>query len=344
MRGLSLYSGGVDAPTIAAGWCGIETVAFCEADAACRAVLAGHHPGKKIFESDMEVTADGLRASGIDPGGIDIIFGGPPCQCASVAGKRLGAVDPRNRWPEFLRIVCEVRPRWVLAENAPGILSVDAGRLFGEILRELAEAGYRIGWQCWGACDVGAPHRRERVFIVGSLADAQNKRRDGAIANENAARHGGFTNGGDVVNTSGTGREERDVTAVTSEAGYVAGESCRDVGGTERRGFPREPRRRTGKEFADRRDGITEPRLGGDADGIADWMDAAAERLEAQRWPGGKGAEQYDWEPPRAATGIKDRAERLKMIGNSCPSQQYYVAMAAITAMDAQMAKVRITR
>lgn len=97
---------------------------------------------------------------------VDLICGGFPCQPVSIAGKRTGESDSRWLWPEFYRIVCEVRPRWVLAENTLGLLSVDSGRLFGGILRDLAEAGYDAVWFVLSAADVGAPHLRERVFVV----------------------------------------------------------------------------------------------------------------------------------------------------------------------------------
>jgi DNA (cytosine-5)-methyltransferase 1 len=166
LTGISLYSGGCDGVELAASWCGIETVAFCECDKACRALLAARHPNKPIFTYDTEVTKDALEQNGIRTDSIDMVYGGPPCQAASVAGKRLGACDARNRWPEYLRIVDFIRPRWAIAENVPGLLSVDNGELFRDILRQMAEMGYRVGWCVYGACDVGAPHKRERLFIV----------------------------------------------------------------------------------------------------------------------------------------------------------------------------------
>ena len=166
MRAISLYSGGCDGLALAAAWAWMETVAFCECDEACRKLIEARHPGKPIYKYDTEVKADALRADNIDPDGIDIILASPPCQCASVAGKRMGDADERNRWPEALRIVRDVKPRWFMGENVPGLLSVSDGRLFGAILRELAESGYSVAWRVWGAADVGAPHQRDRLCIV----------------------------------------------------------------------------------------------------------------------------------------------------------------------------------
>jgi DNA (cytosine-5)-methyltransferase 1 len=96
----------------------------------------------------------------------DLICGGFPCPPVSLAGRRGGATDERWLWPEFCRIVRCIRPRYVLVENVPGLLSADAGRLFGGILRDLAHCGYDAEWSLFSACAVGAPHTRERVFIM----------------------------------------------------------------------------------------------------------------------------------------------------------------------------------
>lgn len=79
--------------------------------------------------------------------------------------------------------------------------------------------------------------------------------------------------------------------------------------------------------------GSTEPRLDRDAAGLSSWLDEAARRLEAQRWPAGRGQEQFDWEPSRVAEGIPDRVTRLKMIGNACPPQQYLIGLAVIAEL-----------
>ncbi len=168
MRCLSLFSGigGID---LAAQAVGFEVVAFCESDPFCRAVLSTHWPHIPIYHEVKEVSYARLQRDGRLP--IDLVFGGPPCQPASLAGKRRGARDERWLWPELLRVVGELRPRWCVAENPLGILSIDAGRAWGEILGTLVALGYRCGWGVWGAAEVGAPHRRERVFLLGYRAE-----------------------------------------------------------------------------------------------------------------------------------------------------------------------------
>lgn len=343
MNAISLYSGGCDGMSLAASWLGIETTAYCDSEPACRAVLAARHPDRPIFTSDEDVTPDGLRAVGIDPAGIDLVMGGPPCQCASVAGKRLGAADPRNRWPQFVRIVREIGPRWIMAENSPGLLTVDDGRLFGDVLRGLAEAGYDVCWDCWGAADVGAPHRRDRLFILGMLADADILRREPRRAKpEGFGWSTGIDCRGKLANTHDTGLQ-----IAGSEPGFhavSAGDGTQYGGGVEHAEGERRKKRHLaaldgqarqpyGRSDSRRRAGPAQPRLGRDVTGLSRWMDEAARRLEAQKWPAGRGQEQYDWEPPRVAHGIPDRAARLGMIGNACPPQQYLVGLAAIRTL-----------
>ena len=103
----------------------------------------------------------GLRMAGW-PDGKPILTAGFPCQPVSVAGKRLGQEDERWLWPEVARVVRVVRPRLVLLENVPGLLV----RGMGDVLGDLAAMGYDAEWQSIPAAAVGAPHIRERVFVV----------------------------------------------------------------------------------------------------------------------------------------------------------------------------------
>jgi len=141
---------------------GFKTVAFCEIDPFCQKVLAKHWPGIPIFDDIKTLNKDKVDKIGR----IDAICGGFPCQPVSCAGKRKGAQDERWLWPEFYRVVCEVRPGWVIIENVPGLLSADSGRLFAGILRDLSSSGYDAEWNIVSAAFVGAPHLRKRVFIV----------------------------------------------------------------------------------------------------------------------------------------------------------------------------------
>ena len=139
---------------------GFETVAFCEIEPYPRAVLAKHWPGVPCYEDVRTLTADTLSRDGI---AVDVICGGFPCQDVSFAGKRAGLEGARSGlWREYARLVGELRPRFVIVENVPGLLNLGMGAVLGD----LAALGYDATWDCIPASAVGAPHRRDRVWIV----------------------------------------------------------------------------------------------------------------------------------------------------------------------------------
>ena len=135
-------------------------------------VLEKHWPDVRRHTDITELDAGQL-------GYVDLVAGGFPCQPVSVAGKQRGDADERWLWDEMRRVCEVVRPRWVLAENVPGLLSASAGRLFGTVVRDLAALGYFVEWFCLSAANVGANHIRDRVFIVARLANTDTSRRDG---------------------------------------------------------------------------------------------------------------------------------------------------------------------
>ena len=155
MRALSLFSGigGLD---LAAEAAGIEIVAMCEIEPFCQKVLHKHWPEIPIY-SDVRLL------KGEDVGAVELIFGGFPCQPFSVAGDQRGFDDERYLWPEFSRLVEEIRPVWVVGENVPGILRIAAD----SICKDLELKGYSVGIWDFEAASVGALHRRERIFFVG---------------------------------------------------------------------------------------------------------------------------------------------------------------------------------
>lgn len=159
MKHLSLFSGigGID---LAAEWAGFESAIMVERDPYCQQVLRKNFPTTQIF-NDV-TTFNGLEHRGE----IDLISAGFPCQPHSLAGKRKASADERDLWSEVVRIVGEVQPRWFLGENVPGLLSSESGRFFGRVVNDLVQMGYRVGWACYGAKDIGAVHRRNRVFII----------------------------------------------------------------------------------------------------------------------------------------------------------------------------------
>ena len=146
-----------------------KTVAFCEMDAYCQEVLKQHWNGIPIYDYIEDVTAGRLLQDGI--GRVDVITGGFPCQDVSTAGSMWftpeGTNAPRSGlWAELARLIGEIRPRYAIMENVPNLLAGDGGRWFGRILSDLAEIGFDAEWHCIPASGIGAPHRRERVWII----------------------------------------------------------------------------------------------------------------------------------------------------------------------------------
>ena len=155
--------GGLD---LAAEWAGFETVAQCEIDEYASKVLAKNFKGVPNLHDIRTVTNERLAECGIDGKEITVISAGFPCQPYSLAGKGRGDRDSRDLWGEVARVLGEIRPPWFVGENTPGLFARQNQRFFRRVLDDLAALGYTVGWGIWGACDVGAPHKRDRVFIV----------------------------------------------------------------------------------------------------------------------------------------------------------------------------------
>jgi DNA (cytosine-5)-methyltransferase 1 len=157
LRVLDLFSG-IGGFSLGLERAGMRTVAFCEIDPYCRAVLRKHWPAVIIWDDIRTLDTDFVNTTH-----IDVICGGFPCQDVSVAGKRAGLEGKRSGlWVEFARIIGDLRPGFVIVENTPGLLSLGIGTVLGD----LASLGYDAQWRCIRASDVGADHLRERVWIV----------------------------------------------------------------------------------------------------------------------------------------------------------------------------------
>lgn len=175
MKKLSLFSGigGID---LAAKWAGMETVAFCEREEFTQKVLQKNFPGVPIYDDVCILTKERLEQDGI--GTIDLISGGYPCQPFSLAGKRKGADDERYLWGEFFRLVQEIRPTWVLGENVYGHVHNGLDVVIGDLESE----GYEVWAVVLQASDVGAPHKRERIFVVAFNADSKSSLQEDTFA------------------------------------------------------------------------------------------------------------------------------------------------------------------
>jgi len=167
----SLFSGigGMDHGLDQAGW---ECVFQCELDSKCQDVLERHWPGLPRFPDVREISLDGLRERGIEPGSVDVLAGGFPCQDISLAGRREGLAGDRSGlfW-EFHRVATLLRPRWLLIEDVPGLLSSGKRRDMGAVLRALVDSGYGVAYRVLDSQFFGLAQRRKRVFIVGHLGE-----------------------------------------------------------------------------------------------------------------------------------------------------------------------------
>ncbi len=201
MRVLDLFSG-IGGFSLGLEWAGMTTVAFCEIDDKCRQVLTKHWPDVPQYTDIKTLTAEQLRNDGIGP--IDLICGGYPCQPFSTAGKRKGADDDRHLWPEFFRLVKELRPAWVIGENVAGHITMG----LDSVLADLESESYACQPFVIPACAVGAYHRRDRVWIV---ANSTSERR------REAREH----SGGPPKRTTGSGQASIDV--AHSDKEYVPG-------------------------------------------------------------------------------------------------------------------------
>ncbi len=180
---------GVEAASLAWEPLGWEPQWFSEIDAFPSAVLAERWPDVPNL-GDMTRILDGR------PAAMDILVGGTPCQSFSVSGLRAGLDDERgNLTREYCRLVSELRPRWFVWENVPGVLSSNGGRDFGSILGAMVELGYGVAYRVLDAKNFGVPQRRRRVFVVGHssgawqraaavLFDTSSLRRDSAPRRE----------------------------------------------------------------------------------------------------------------------------------------------------------------
>ena len=203
MRHLDLFSG-IGGFSLAASWVWgeeYENVGFCDNNEFCQAVLRKNFTNAKIYKDIRELSIERLVADA-DRGGrvhggseklsdktrkqaqhelaaryqLDLLTGGFPCQPFSFAGKRRGNQDDRYLWPEMLRVIRETRPRWIVGENVAGIINL----ALDQVLSDLEGEGYTVQAFVIPAASVQAPHRRDRVWIVGhDDTDASVERIDG---------------------------------------------------------------------------------------------------------------------------------------------------------------------
>jgi DNA (cytosine-5)-methyltransferase 1 len=334
---------------------GFDTVAFCEFDDFCCKVLNKHWPNVPIYKD--------LKEIGNDPARIiqefDLICGGIPCQPFSLAGKQKGKEDDRHLWPYMYAIVKSKKPTWVIVENVGGFVNV----ALDDVCLDLETQGYATQSFIIPACSVEAPHKRDRIWILGKLmanAHDTGDRTPGSKADEDRqetiegwqeqSQLGSSRSSNDVANSKssqsgeqtklmanahdtgdrtpgskadedrqetiegwqeqsqlGSSRSSNDV----ADPKLVSSDSISDSGSNTKT----ESDGQTGGSNDGRQgsagQGHTQSELGGMADGIPTRLDG---HLGFEREPN----------IPRVATGIPDRVNRLKALGNSIVPQIVY--------------------
>ena len=165
IRYLSVCAG-IEAFSVAARGLPFEPVAFSEIEPFPCAVLAHHYPDVPNLGDMTKIDGRKYR------GAVDLIVGGTPCQDFSVAGKRAGMAGERGSLAlDYIYLVDEVSPRWIVWENVPGVLSSNGGKDFARFVRNLGECGYGWAYRVLDAQYFGVPQRRRRVILVGYFGD-----------------------------------------------------------------------------------------------------------------------------------------------------------------------------
>lgn len=181
----SLFSG-IGGFDLAAKWMGWENVLSCEIDPFCQKILKYHFPTTTHYGDIRQL--DGTKYQGQ----IDVLTGGFPCQPFSTAGRRRGTEDNRFLWPQMLRVIREIQPTWIVAENVRGIVSIDSGLVFERVCSEMEANGYEVQPFCIPACAVGAPHKRDRMWFIAHRKSKQCERGEqcGSVGRKSEAEIG----------------------------------------------------------------------------------------------------------------------------------------------------------
>ena len=247
-------------------------------------------------------------------GCVDIITGGYPCQPFSAAGNRKGADDPRHLWPFIRRHTRTIRPARCFFENVEGHISLG----LSSVISDLEEDDYRSAWGIFSAEEVGAPHRRKRVFIMADTQSqyAGNERKNFGKAGDkiNAPVNSGSASGGNDRHKNGKPMAD--------------GNSEREL---QPQGREQNERGRLGDSSEELADPHSQRLQGQERCGTAgkerESIGYAAQCGRNERWPARQGQPQHDWEPPRTtrtakpglggdADGSPDRIDRIRLLGN----------------------------
>ena len=253
MKHGSLFSG-IGGFDLAAQWMGWDNVFHCEINPFCQKTLKHYWPNADSLD-DIKTT-DFTKYEGQ----IDIISGGFPCQPYSLAGQRKGTEDDRHLWPQMLRAIREIKPRWIVGENVYGLINWNGGLVFEEIHADLETQGYEVWATILPAVSKDAPHRRDRVWFVayrksaGSGRELQQRSRQGEFGGCDCQSNASDTD------SKGLERECRAECKLGGQVGF-GGASTRNMRGSAWQDFPTQSPVCSGDDgIPDRLDGITFPK------------------------------------------------------------------------------------
>ena len=275
MNHLDLFSG-IGGFSLALEKVGFKTIAFCERDEYCRLLLQKHWKGVKIYNDIKKLEGKDIEEK------VDILTGGFPCQPYSVAGKQKGTNDDRYLWPEMFRVIKEVQPTFIIAENVRGLINIQDGMVFETVCSDLESEGFEVQPFVIPAAGVGAPHKRERVWIVGyskyNGSFASKIKRGNDKINDGAEKRSDKT-----IESKRTGRSRNYVIMENSGRELYEGSSIREKNENE-----------VGKEVTDQ-----------------------YQRSSSTSW----GSWEFEPDVGRVANGVSGRAHRLKGLGNAIVPQ-----------------------
>ena len=312
---------------------GFETKAFCDIEEYPRQVLQKHWPHVKQYKDIKELNYERLKADGINS--IDIITGGYPCQPFSVAGRQKGEEDPRHLWPEYFRLVKELRPTWVIGENVSGHIKLG----LDTVIEDLESEDYSVRPFSISASSIGANHQRERIWIMAYSECNYNFNKEQRV-------------NGEEKKISREYREDNSTTRQSSRASATRTQSDSHVEDSRRSQWPRAELREENEN--ETREGDANQHQRSSSPSSSDVANTNDERLQRQ-WESrnkfgsfkssykssdeGQGTMGQGWwesEPNvgRVAHGIPKRVDRLKSLGNSLvPQIPYYIGTVILKTM-----------
>jgi DNA (cytosine-5)-methyltransferase 1 len=290
---------------------GFQTVAFCEIDKYCRLVLKKHWKDIKIYPDVREITRQQYEQDGCEL--PEVITGGFPCQPFSVAGRQKGSGDNRYLWPEMFRVIKEFKPRWIIAENVRGIINIQDGVVFENVCTDLESQGYEIQTFIIPAAGIGAPHRRDRVWIVANsrrtIRGEQSAGNKESIGSGTSQETKWSADSDSVARSSEREKIMADSSSIQSDGRGRSNDSIKEQGQEQTGG--------TGGSLANaeriRQSRSREP-IGSSDTETNQTRQTSRSNDGSQRTQGW-----WDFEPDvgRVAHGVSGRVHRLKGLGNS---------------------------